>query len=155
MVDLVKKFKIVGSFVKQKRNEQGLSQKALGALFTPAVTTQFISNIERGVTPLPVAHLGVLAKALKVSDSEIKALLEKEYAFKLGSEVSSLANGSGEIHNSVSGNLSNPSLKVQENDLEFMRSLYEAYRLSDSPTRQTFATLCEGLLKVPRSNFSR
>ena len=47
-----KKPRLVGNFIRQKREALGLSQRALGQKFTPPVTTQFISNVERGVTPL-------------------------------------------------------------------------------------------------------
>jgi hypothetical protein len=48
--------KLVGTFIRQKRESLGISQRALGQMLTPTVTTQFISNLERGVTPLPLNH---------------------------------------------------------------------------------------------------
>ncbi len=51
---------IVGAFIRQRRETLGLSQRALGQLFQPPVTTQFISNVERGVTPLPPVHISTL-----------------------------------------------------------------------------------------------
>ena len=48
-MDLGKQPKLVGAFIRQRREALGLSQRALGLLFSPPVTTQFISNVERGV----------------------------------------------------------------------------------------------------------
>src|SRR4051794_6713819 len=87
MVDLSKRLKLVGDFIRKRRETIGLSQRALGQVFEPPVTTQFISNVERGVTPLPPIHIPTLAKALSVNDSEIMTLLEKEYAFKLNGRL--------------------------------------------------------------------
>ncbi|MBC7396603.1 MAG: helix-turn-helix transcriptional regulator, partial [Bdellovibrionales bacterium] len=39
----------VGAFIRQKREEKGFSQKELGQKFEPPVTTQFVSNLERGI----------------------------------------------------------------------------------------------------------
>ena len=83
MVESNKKFKLVGDFIKKRREDLGISQRSLGLGFNPPVTTQFISNVERGVTPLPPIHVPVLAKALSTDEAEILALLEKEYAMRL------------------------------------------------------------------------
>src|SRR5207248_2812738 len=90
MVDLGKRPKLVGSFIRQRRESLGLSQRALGLLFTPAVTTQFISNLERGVTPLPPAHVSTLARALSVAEDELTTLLSKEYSLKLSGRIGKL-----------------------------------------------------------------
>src|SRR3954462_2435209 len=82
MVDSAKP-RLVGSFIRQRREGLGLSQRALGLMFEPAVTTQFISNVERGVTPLPPVHVPTLTKALMVPENELMGLLEREYVFKL------------------------------------------------------------------------
>src|SRR6478609_9296856 len=79
--------KLVGNFIKSRRTSLNLSQRALGLLFDPPVTTQFISNVERGVTPLPPAHVPTLTKALQVSESEMMGLLEKEYTMKLSGRL--------------------------------------------------------------------
>jgi len=122
-----------------------MSQRALGLLFSPPVTTQFISNVERGVTPLPPTHIPVLAKALATSDSELMALLEKEYALKLNGR---LGRPGGELEN-LGGEPSPiiPSLVVSNTDFDFMKSLYDSYRGADTKTRQAFATVCESFFK--------
>src|SRR5262249_47894405 len=82
--------KLVGSFIRQKREASGLSQRALGLLFNPPVTTQFISNLERGVTPLPLNHIPTLTKALSINEAEIMSLLEREYTMKLSGRLARL-----------------------------------------------------------------
>src|SRR3954469_23353077 len=87
MIEPMKKSKLVGEFIKERRKAMGLSQRALGQMFNPPVTTQFISNVERGVTPLPPVHIPILAKALTTNEVEIMLLLEKEYAVKLNGRL--------------------------------------------------------------------
>lgn len=122
-----------------------MSQRALGMLFTPPVSTQFISNVERGVTPLPPVHVPTLAKALMTGDAEIMGLLEKEYALKLNGRLGKAVEAGPE-----SDTL--PSLVVAAEDYEFMRSLYDAYRGSDQKTKHAFSTVCESILKVPKAS---
>ena len=122
-----------------------MSQRALGLLFDPPVTTQFISNVERGVTPLPPTHIPVLAKALSVSPSEITVLLEKEYALKLSGRLGQAENGNND-HLDIW-----PNLVVSKVDYEFMKNLYDAYRVSDQKTKQAFATVCESILVLPKA----
>jgi len=93
MIDMNKRSKLIGEFVRKHREAKGLSQRALGLLFNPAVTTQFVSNVERGVTPLPPVHIPVLAKALSVDEMEMMALLEQEYVRKLSGRLGSLKTG--------------------------------------------------------------
>src|SRR6476469_7925558 len=87
MIENSKRPRLVGNFIRQRRETLGLSQRALGLLFNPPVTTQFISNVERGVTPLPPTHIPTLTNALKVSETEIRALLEREYSAKLSGRL--------------------------------------------------------------------
>jgi transcriptional regulator with XRE-family HTH domain len=123
--------KIVGNFLRTRREALNLSQRALGMLFDPPVTTQFISNVERGVTPLPPAHVPTLAKALQVSDAELMTLLEKEYTHKLSGRL-------GLTQDAV------PASR----DFDFIQSLYQAYQMADAQTRQAFAGVCESMLKL-------
>lgn len=152
MVDTIKKARIVGEFIKQKRESLRMSQRALGMMFEQPVSTQFISNLERGVTPLPPAHVPTLAKALMTSEQELMALLEKEYAIKLSGRLGKTSSepGSVQAYNSMK-----PVLEVAATDLEFMRKVYEGYRCADGQARQAFAAACENLLKTslsPKSN---
>jgi transcriptional regulator with XRE-family HTH domain len=122
--------KIVGNFLRRKREALNLSQRALGLLFDPPVTTQFISNVERGVTPLPPAHVPTLARALQVSDAELMGLLEKEYTHKL------------------SGRLGLPQDSTVSPEYNFVQSVYQAYQMADHQTRQAFAGLCQSMLNI-------
>ena len=146
MID-TKRPRLVGNYIRSRREALGLSQRALGLLFTPPVTTQFISNVERGVTPLPPAHVPTLAKALSVSDSEMMNLLEKEYSLKLNERLGrpeAPLNGPESIE-ALSHSL---GLTIAPGDLAFMQSLYNAYKQADPKTRQTFAIVCESILNV-------
>lgn len=136
---------LVGQFVRQRRESLGLSQRALGLRFSPPVTTQFISNVERGVTPLPPAHIPTLVKALLVPEAELLSLLEREYAAKLSGRVGKAAVPAV----SADGATVSP-LAVAAEDHEFFRGLYDAFRRADVPTRQAFITVCETMLKLPR-----
>ena len=73
----------VGQFIRSQREAFGISQRKLSLIFNPPVTTQFISNIERGVTPLPPTHVKVLADALRVPEARLLDLLRKDYEAKL------------------------------------------------------------------------
>ncbi len=120
----------------------GLSQRALGALFQPAVTTQFVSNIERGVTPLPPTHVHTLARALLVSEEELLTLLEKEYASKLSGRV---AHAGEDLRATPALPSALPQLVVPKDDFDFLRKLCDSYRQADPKTRQAFASVCESL----------
>lgn len=77
----------VGAFIRQKREEKGLSQKELGQKFEPPVTTQFVSNLERGITPVPAVHVQALVRGLEINEQELMILMEKEYAAKLTHKI--------------------------------------------------------------------
>jgi transcriptional regulator with XRE-family HTH domain len=141
--------RLVGSYIRQRREVLGLSQRALGLLFTPAVTTQFISNVERGVTPLPPAHVPTLSKALQVSEADIMSLLEREYSAKLTERLGKADDGG--VHLPAGSAPVIPGLTVQPSDIDFMKSLYLAYQQADSKTRQTFATVCESILNLSKT----
>ena len=145
MVDTIKQPRPVGAFIRQRREALGLSQRALGQLFDPPVTTQFISNVERGVTPLPPTHVPTLTKSLLVSEQELMALLEKEYTMKLTGRLGHGPDGA-EAPAAMTDVL--PHLVITPNDYEFMRALYDAIRQADPKTRQAFFTVCESLLSL-------
>ena len=117
--------KIVGEFIKKKRQETRLSQKALGMLFEPVVTTQFISNVERGVTPLPPVHVPTLCKVLHIAEEELLKLMEREYTQKLSGKLGIETD-------------SKPSVEVLEEDLSYFKKLYEHYRSSSPEQRSSF-----------------
>lgn len=148
MVDSTKRQRIVGSFIRTRREALGLSQRALGLLFDPPVTTQFISNVERGVTPLPPAHVPTLTKALVVTESELMQLLEREYTQKLSGRLGKAEEISLDSLNVSPGGDPLKSLAIETGDHEFMRLLYDSYRQADQKTRQAFQTVCESILKI-------
>lgn len=99
-----KLFTIVGSFIKSKRVGLNLSQKELGLLLEPQVTTQFISNIERGATPLPSVHVIKLCRALQIQEEELVLTMVQEYAEKLSHDVG-IQNPCKELPQSIKTNL--------------------------------------------------
>ncbi|MCM2322160.1 MAG: helix-turn-helix domain-containing protein [Oligoflexia bacterium] len=139
---------MVGNFIRQRREAMGLSQRALGLLFTPPVTTQFISNLERGVTPLPPNHVPTLTQALQVNEGELMALLEREYAIKLSGRLGKESVATPSLNGPAAGPA---SLTVSPADYTFMKGVYDAYRLADRKTRQAFTTVCESILNLPKS----
>ncbi len=98
----------------------------------PPVTTQFISNVERGVTPLPPAHVPTIAKALGVEDVEIFNLLEQEFSQKLSGRF-----GKG-----------SPARAALCSHCSLAKSLIEAYKKADSTARARFAEACKNVLNV-------
>lgn len=145
MVALLKMPRLVGAFIRQRRESAGLSQRALGLLFTPPVTTQFISNVERGVTPLPPSHVPILTRVLQIVPDEILKLLEKEYTFKLNGRIGSEVDASN-------SSLPEPpahqlALLTDKQDHDFMSQIYQFFRNADTKTKQEFKTLCENLIK--------
>ena len=140
--------KLVGAFIRQRREALGLSQRSLGLLFSPAVTTQFISNVERGVTPLPPIHVQTLTKVLLVSEAELMVLLEKEYTAKLSGRLGKFESLAALTPGDYTSAL--PQLTIASQDHDFMRRLYDAYRQADPKTQQAFATVCDSMLNIPK-----
>lgn len=136
-MDLSKKPNVVGQFIRLRREAAGLSQKSLGQQFAPPVTTQFISNVERGITPLPSAHFGCVKRALTVGDEELKLLLEKEYQARLEEKLPNQ-------DKSARSAMSQTPMAAGK----FFDSLKTAYESSDTRTQALFRQLCEGLFKI-------
>jgi len=115
----------VGSFIRQKREEKHLSQKELGQKFTPPVTTQFVSNLERGITPVPAVHINALVKGLEMNEHEFMALMEKEYAAKLTHKIAGQ-------HSDHSNHNAPAVVVVAKHDEEFFKFIAQSYNnLSD------------------------
>ncbi len=144
---------LVGTFLRQRRESLSLSQRQLGMKFEPPVTTQFISNLERGVTPLPPHHVPTLARELRIEEGELLSLLEREYAQKISDRMhrqtcDAGANPAGPEAVVTPTTLRN--LVVKEKDAEFIRSVYQAYSLADSATKENFASVCEKILRMTK-----
>lgn len=139
---------IVGTYLRAKREQAGLSQRALGQLFDPQVTTQFISNIERGVTPLPPVHIPTLVRSLKLEEFELLSVMEREYASKI----------SGKLHRTTDPEQGHPfhaSVRTTEEDRSYFQALYDAYRIMEGTPRETFESVCETLLRVPKPSLPK
>lgn len=136
--------RIVGNFLRERRQALGLSQRALGQMFSPAVTTQFISNVERGVTPLPPTHIPMLCNALKISEQELMVVLEREYASKLSGRL-----GIDEqiaAHVAAASPSSSSKMAVAPSDMEIMQKVYQAYRSASPQERSAFMDFCNRIL---------
>jgi hypothetical protein len=129
--------RLVGTFIRKRRETVGLSQRSLGLLFNPPVTTQFVSNLERGVTPLPLHHVPTLCKALSVSETEIMALLEKEYTLKVSGRLGLPS------ESAASAPSSEGLLNIAAEDQSWLSDTYLAFSKSDEKTKQAFISVCE------------
>lgn len=69
--------KQVGNYIKELREKKGLSQGDVARLLN-LKTAQSISNIERGVSPLPKAKIKKLADILGIRKSEIVTIVLNE-----------------------------------------------------------------------------
>jgi transcriptional regulator with XRE-family HTH domain len=69
--------KHVGTYIRQMREKRGLSQGDVAKLLS-LKTAQSISNIERGVSPLPRTKIKRLADVLGVRKNEIVTIVLKE-----------------------------------------------------------------------------
>ena len=133
--------RIVGKFIRERRQAISLSQRALGQLFTPPVTTQFISNVERGVTPLPPTHVPTLCQALRISEQELLDVMEREYTSKLSGKLGFEA-PAGRI--SLEGKL---QLPVSPEDFDIMEKLYKAYQSAGLHEKSAFTEFCDKILR--------
>ena len=145
---------LVGGFLRQRRETLGISQRELGMRFNPTVTTQFISNLERGVTPLPPHHIPTLARELQVTEAELLGILEREYAQKISDRIHRLPADTGLGPATSAPPVTNRTLRslfVEEKDADLMRAIYSAYSLSDRETKENFVSVCEKILRMTKS----
>lgn len=129
----------VGQFIKERREKLGISQKALGQSLTPCVTTQFISNVERGITPLPPIHVDNMAKALQISSGQLCTLIEQEFTKKL-------CERSG-----VSWNKDASEFKVLDEHAPVFRKIYERFCRQTPEAQEAFLNVCETMLEFRRN----
>jgi transcriptional regulator with XRE-family HTH domain len=128
---------LVGAFLKRKREERGLSQRALGQLLTPPCTTQFISNIERGVTTLPPTHVPHLAAALGFKSAELMRVLKEEFGHRVAGKA-----GQTEAAETLSREVLAIAQKLEELSEPTRRELIEkvdALLLAATPSKKTSA----------------
>lgn len=74
------KFKNTAKLVKAKRAALGLAQKELAEKI--GVNGQYISNIERGLSGIPVTRAKKLAKALNTPMKEIADVAAEDYLIR-------------------------------------------------------------------------
>lgn len=142
MLESTKRPRVVGQFIRNRREGLKLSQRSLGQLFDPPVTTQFVSNVERGVTPLPPNHVSTIARALQISEGDLLAVMEQEYRAKISGKIGHT--------DGLATSMSLASATAGTPEYDFIRSIYEAYRTADTPTQQAFMNVCENMLHVQR-----
>lgn len=139
--------RIIGKHIRERRKSLGISQRALGQLFQPTVTTQFISNVERGVTPLPTVHIDTICDVLKIPKEEMQRLMEQEYAAKLSGRLGGLPTPPPSEPTPGSN-----SMNVRSQDLEFMKRVYSSYVQAGPETQQAFKKVCHTILNLPHDS---
>jgi transcriptional regulator with XRE-family HTH domain len=151
--------RLIGTYIRQKREILGLSQRELGQRLTPPVTTQFISNMERGVTPLPAVHIHAIAQALGVPENEITQIMEKEFLLRITEKTRTSAGPSEPIPSQVNSE-EHKALLVRESYHEFFVRLDETLPQATLSQLDALAQLCESQFRIParvllRSLFER
>ena len=131
-------FNIVGQFIRTERERKGLSQKSLGQMFSPPVTTQFISNIERGVTPLPPVHIQTLTKIFELDEEIFLDVFEREYVTKLSQQV-----GRPDY---ASNHAAGKSLYVANQNFDLMKKFVDAFQGADATSQEQMKRTIETLI---------
>jgi len=148
--------RLIGSYIRQKREILGLSQRELGQRLNPPVTTQFISNMERGVTPLPPVHIHAISQALGVPEAEITQILEKEFLLRITEKTKSTEGlplnppAEGTLQTEPDAHAPEmAALLVPEKLQEFFVRLCEAIPAATPGQLEALASVCEHQLRVP------
>jgi transcriptional regulator with XRE-family HTH domain len=128
----------VGTFIREKREAVKLSQRSLGQLFDPPVTTQFISNIERGVTPLPPVHVSTLVRALKIQESDLLQVMEQEYSAKISNRL-----GRPDAGGALASHVSIP---VAQENADIVKKLADSLTKADPENRQRIRQAIQQIL---------
>jgi hypothetical protein len=125
------------------------------------VTTQFISNIERGVTPLPPAHISTLTRALKIPEEDLMHTLEREYSMKISNRV-----GRPELamQDYVPGGLTpgqyarapidssdQSVLSIESGDRALFAKIYEGYKSADETVKESFQNMADTVLHLSKT----
>lgn len=91
----------LGLFLKTKREEKGLTQSEVARTLGYG-SPQFISNIERGISSVPLKSLRLIIDLYGVSSDEIVDILLQEKKQQLARALSHPHPGSGESYGLVS-----------------------------------------------------
>ena len=83
----MKKFEIIGSFLREKRIKAGLSQTEVADVLH--VKPQFVSNWERGMSAPPLRLAKFLMKAYRIPSQEMLSMLlsAEEVRLKAGLKI--------------------------------------------------------------------
>lgn len=82
-----------GSVIKKARLAKGMTQKALSIQMGWKVqNTQTVSNLERGVAPMPPKYVDRLSFVLGVPEYEISNAMVEDYSNALTKEMNKLRN---------------------------------------------------------------
>ena len=68
----MKQFKNMGKLIIELRKKNDLSQEAFKNLFDKTKTAQYVSNMERGVSSLPLKYHKMVSKKLGISTFKLK-----------------------------------------------------------------------------------
>ena len=86
MVLTKKSNKLIGKYLKEKRQDAGVSQKKV-SVELGYTTPQFISNWERGLILPPLSTVGKLIKIYGMTKKEVSELFMGEYKKILSNEL--------------------------------------------------------------------
>jgi SOS-response transcriptional repressor LexA len=136
--------KVIGKFIKVRRTELGLSQNDL-ARSLGYNTSQYISNIERGLASIPFAKIRDMAGLLKVDYRHLLnlKLMEEVPGYKQDflSSPGSAANGAGTTGGLVQVPVMTPELCANWtdlNDLDFPRKISNRFEYASTEDNQAF-----------------
>jgi len=111
--------KILAKFIKKKRIELCLSQKELATMLG-FKSAQFISNLERGVSSIPVNKIKDFSKALQINQNDLTQIISSSYKNKLF------------IKNKIS---------IEDTDNLFIDKIVFAYRTANEKDKELFKNI--------------
>lgn len=77
----------IGTVIRQARLARGLSLKAFADAILPRTSHQFVSNIERGLCPLPADKIPGAAEILSIREDVLIDALVEDYRARIEVEV--------------------------------------------------------------------
>jgi len=118
--------KILAKFIKKKRIALKLSQKELATMLG-FKTAQFISNIERGVSNIPINKISDFSKALAIDEQDLSQVLSSTYRNKI---------------------LYKNSINIVDDDSLFIENLIFAYRTANEKDKELFKNMAIKFLNI-------
>jgi hypothetical protein len=89
--------------------------------------------------------VATLVRILKLSESELLSVMEREYASKIAKRV-----GRADPFGAHAALPAVTPVRIAEEDRAFFQALYDAYRIADGSSKAGFHSVCESLLRVAR-----